>query len=159
NVEEGTPVVVDSIEYSGFDVVPARGMNALKNRVPLKTGAPLDRALAQASRETVLDAVKDHGYPYATVRLTERPGRNDHARILTMSATLGTLAKFGDVRVVGNKEVSTHIVERQLTFRPGDRFRLSQLQESQRRLYQLQTFQFANVETETKEGEQPESVP
>src|SRR5262249_6181062 len=116
NVEEGTPVVVDSIEYSGFDVVPARGMNALKNRVPLKTGAPLDRALAQASRETVLDAVKDHGYPYATVRLTERPGRNDHARILTMSATLGTLAKFGDVRVVGNKEVSTHIVERQLTF-------------------------------------------
>jgi outer membrane protein insertion porin family/translocation and assembly module TamA len=63
------------------------------------------------------------------------------------------------VTVVGNKDVSDHIVERQLTFRPGDRFRLSQLQESQRGLYQLQTFQFANVETDTKEGEQPESVP
>jgi outer membrane protein insertion porin family/translocation and assembly module TamA len=159
NVDEGAPIVVEGIEYSGFDVVSPRGMNALKNRVPLKVGAPLDLALAQATRETVLDAVKDHGYPYASVRLTERPGRNDHAQILTLSATLGTLAKFGDVQVIGNKDVSDHIVKRQLTFRPGDRFRLSQLQESQRRLYQLQTFQFANVETDAKEGEEPEAVP
>jgi outer membrane protein assembly complex protein YaeT len=159
NIDEGQPIVVEGIEYSGFDVVSPRGLNALKNRVPLKVGAPLDTALAQASRETVLDAVKDHGYPYASVRLTQRPGSNDHARILTMSATLGTLARFGDVVVVGNKSVSDHIVARQLTFRPGDRFRLSQLQDSQRRLYELQTFQFANVETDTKEGEEPESVP
>jgi outer membrane protein insertion porin family/translocation and assembly module TamA len=159
NIDEGQPIVVEQIEYLGFDVVSARGLVALKNRVPLKVGAPIDRALAQASRETVLDAVKDHGYPYAAIRLTERPGSTDRARILTMTATLGTLAKFGEVHVVGNKDVSDHIVERQLTFRPGDRFRLSQLQESQRHLYQLQTFQFANVETDTSEGQQPESVP
>ena len=57
--------------------------------VPLKVGAPLDRALAQASRESVLDAVKDHGYPYASVRLTESPGSNDHARVLAMSVEGG----------------------------------------------------------------------
>jgi len=159
NIDEGRPILVEQIEFTGFDVVSPRGMNALRNRVPLRVGAPLDRALAQASRETVLDAVKDHGYPFATVRLTERRGGNDYARILTLSATLGTLATFGDVTVVGNKRVSDHVVERQVTFRPGDRFRLSQLQESQRRLYQLQTFQFVNVETDTKEGEEPESVP
>lgn len=159
NIDEGRPIVVEQIEFVGFDVVSPRGMAALKSRVPLKAGAPLDRALAQASRESVLDAVKDHGYPYASVRLTERPGSNDHAQILTLTATLGTQATFGDVQVVGNKSVSTHIVERQLTFRPGDRFRLSQLQDSQRRLYGLQTFQFVNVETDTKEGEQPPAVP
>ena len=159
NIDEGRPIVVEQIEYVGFDVVSPRGMAALKNRVPLKAGAPLDRALAQASRESVLDAVKDHGYPYATVRLTERPGGNDRAEILTLTATLGTAATFGDVEVVGNKSVSEHVVERQLTFRPGDRFRLSQLQDSQRRLYGLQTFQFVNIETDTKEGEQPPAVP
>src|SRR5262249_17315625 len=129
NVDEGQPIVVEQIEYVGFDVVSARGLTALKNRVPLKVGAPLDRALRQAARESVRDGVKDRGYPYAAVRLTERPGSSDRARILTMTATLGTLAKFGDVHVVGNKDISDHIVERQLTFRPGDRFRLSQLQE------------------------------
>ena len=159
NVDEGRPIVVEQIEFVGFDVIPPRGMAALKNRVPLKAGAPLDRALAQACRESVLDAVKDHGYPYATVRLTERPGANDRAQILTLTATLGTEATFGDVQVVGNKSVSEHVVERQLTFRPGDRFRLSQVQDSQRRLYGLQTFQFVNVETETKEGEEPPAVP
>ena len=77
NIDEGQPIVAEQVEFVGFDVISPRGMTALKNRVPLKIGAPLDRALAQASRETVLDAVKDHGYPYAAVRLTERPGSND----------------------------------------------------------------------------------
>src|SRR5262249_37167099 len=101
NVDEGQPIVVEGIEYSGFDVVSPRGMTALKNRIPLKVGAPVDRALAQATRESVLDAVKDHGYPYASVRLTERPGRNDHSQILTLSATLGTQATFRAVQAAG----------------------------------------------------------
>ena len=43
-------------------------------RLPLKPGQPLDRALIQATREAALDELKDHGYPYATVRLAEEPG-------------------------------------------------------------------------------------
>ena len=46
-----------------------------------------------------------------------------------------------------------------MTFRPSWRFRLSQLQESQRRLYDLETFQFANIEPQVTEGEQPAIVP
>jgi outer membrane protein assembly factor BamA len=51
------------------------------------------------------------------------------------------------------------VVIRQLTFRPNWRYRVSQLQESQRKLYGLETFQFANIEPVIKEGEQPEIVP
>jgi len=159
NVDEGQPIVVEQIEFNGFDQIPPAHLAQLKSRIPLKVQAPLDRALAQASRESALDEVKDHGFPYATVRLTERPGSNDHARILTLSATPGTLAHYGDVQITGNKTVNENIVRRQLTFRPGQMFRLSQLEDSQRRLYQLQTFQFANVEPEVSEGEQPATIP
>ena len=159
NIEEGRPVLVEQIEFSGFESVPARNMAALKARLPLKPSVPLDRALAQAARETALDEVRDRGYPYATVRLTDRPGSNDHARILTLAAVPGTLARYGEIAIAGNSSVSDNVVRRQLLVRPGRRYRLSQVQESQRRLYDLQTFQFVNIEPEVKEGEQPETIP
>lgn len=159
NVDEGQPIVVEAIEYTGFETLPAGELNDLKTRIALKQGAPLDRALAQASREAALDEVKDHGYPYATVRVTERPGSQERMRVITFSTTPGTLARYGAIDVEGNSSVSDNVVTRQLTFRPDRRFRLSQLQESQRRLYSLGTFQFANVEPVIVEGEQPEIVP
>jgi outer membrane protein assembly complex protein YaeT len=159
HVDEGQPVVVEAVEYQGFEVLPAGELDELKQRIALKANAPLDRALAQASREAALDEVKDHGYPYATVRLTERPGSSDRGRVITLATTPGTLARYGAIDVEGNTSVSDTVVVRQLTFRPNRRFRLSQLQESQRRLYSLETFQFANIEPVTVEGEQPEIVP
>jgi outer membrane protein insertion porin family len=159
NVDEGQPIVVEAIELTGLDSLPPAHVSELKSRLPLQPEAPLDRALAQASREAVLDEAKDHGFPYATVRLTERAGRTERARVLMLEATTGTLARYGDIEVEGNVAVGDDVVKRQLTFRPNWRFRLGQLQESQRKLYGLETFQFANIEPVIKEDEQPEIVP
>ena len=159
SIDEGQPIVVERLEFEGFDVLPAPHFTELKGRLPLKERAPLDRALAQASREDALDEIKDHGYPYASVRLTERAGSDDHSRVLTMSATPGTQARYSDIEITGNTTVADEVVRRQLTIRPGRLFRLSQVQESQRRLYALETFQFVNIEPQLPEGEQPSTVP
>ena len=79
--------------------------------------------------------------------------------MLTLTATPGTLARYGAIEVEGNTSVGDDVVKRQLTFRPNWRYRLSQVQDSQRKLYGLETFQFANIEPVVKEGEQPEIVP
>jgi outer membrane protein assembly complex protein YaeT len=159
NVDEGQPVLVELVEYVGFETVAPARLASLRSRGPLRGGAPLDRALAQALRESALDEVKENGFPYATVRLTERPGQNDRSRVLTLTATPGTLARIGNIEITGNTTVSDEVVQRQLTFRPNWRYRLSQMQESQRKLYGLETFQFANIEPVLNEGEQPEIVP
>jgi outer membrane protein assembly complex protein YaeT len=159
DVDEGSPITVERIEFQGFEAMQQRRLRGLRRRLPLKRGMALDRALAQTTRETVLDEVKDQGYPYASVRMTDRQGSNDHARILTIQVTPGVLARYGPIEIVGNSSVSEKVVRRQLTYRPGWRYRLSQVQETQRKLYALETFQFANVEPEVKEGEQPEQVP
>jgi outer membrane protein assembly complex protein YaeT len=159
-VDEGEPIVVERIDYEGFEgVLPPDHLTELKTKMPLKARAPVDRALAQASREAALDEVKDHGYPYATVRLTESPGSSDRSRVLTLSVTPGTLARYGDVEIVGNSSVSDDVIRRQMIVRPGRLFRLSTMQESQRRLYGLETFQFVNIEAQLPEGEQPTTVP
>lgn len=154
-IEEGQPVRVASVTLEGFAVVPERHLEALKSRVPLKAGAPLDRQLVVATREMATNELRDHGYPYASVSL------NDEALTilsqadvvpeqrqvpLTFRAQPGTAAVFGPIEVSGNRSVGDHVIRRQLTFRPGDVYRRSLLQESQRKLYGLELFQFANVE-------------
>jgi outer membrane protein assembly complex protein YaeT len=67
-------------------------------------------------------------------------------------------AVFGPVEVTGNQSVSAHVIERQLTFKPGDRFQRRAIQDSQRKLYGMELFQFANVEV-AEPHDQREQVP
>jgi outer membrane protein insertion porin family/translocation and assembly module TamA len=160
NIDEGQPVRVQQIVYNGFEPLPEQHRTALQGSLPLKVGQPLDRALLAASREAALDEFRDHGFPYASVRLGESAGGSDHDRIVTLSAQPGPLTNFGPIEIVGNSSVSDNVVQRQLTYRPGRLFRQSALQSSQRRLYSQELFQFANVEAVKPEGnEQPAEIP
>ena len=159
-ISEGEPIRVERVELIGFEVVQQNfRRQILTARLPLVAGAPLDRALLQSTRETALDQVRESGYPYASVRVSEKPGANERSRIIVFSAEPGTLARFGPVDITGNSSVSANVVRRQLTYRPGELYRHSRMLESQRKLYALEVFDFANIEAVRKEGEQPEQVP
>jgi len=157
-IAEGEPVVVKSIAFSGFDVVPAAHLDDLKNRLPVKVGQPRDRQLVVSAHEMAVNELKDHGFPYGKVSTGEDDGSDGKQAVLTFTAEPGVLAHFGKVEVVGNKSVDEHIIRRQLTFKPGELFQRNLVQDSQRRLYGLELFQFANVETLNQE-QQPEEVP
>lgn len=159
NISEGEPIVVERVALTGFDVLQPRRRAALERRLPLTAGQPLDRALAQASRETALDILKDGGYPHATVKVTDAPGSGDRAHIITLTAEPGPLARFGPIEIDGNSSVADDVITRQLSFKPGDLFRQSRLIESQRKLYNLDVFQFANVAAATEEGATPAEIP
>ncbi len=146
NLAEGEPIRIEQIVFDGFDSLPPDHRTALETRLPLKAGQPLDRALMQASRETALDELRDHGHPYASVRAAESAGSSDHRRVLSFHAEPGPIAHHGEVEISGNQSVGDNVVRRQLTFKPGDLYQLSKLRESQRKLYGLELFQFANVE-------------
>jgi len=157
NISEGEPVTVERIVFEGFEALPDDHRKALDTRLPLKIGAPVDRALLQASREATLDELRDHGHPYSSVRVYEAPGTDARQRVVTMRAEAGPIAHHGDTEVSGNATVSENVIRRQLTFKPGDLFRQSRLQESQRKLYGLELFEFANIEPIDTEA-RPESI-
>jgi outer membrane protein assembly complex protein YaeT len=146
NIAEGEPIRVERLEYQGFDTLPERRRQRLEGRMPLQAGQPLDRALLAASRETALDLLRDSGYPYASVRLDEGEGGTENSRVIVLQADPGPVARIGAIEVSGNSSVSDDVVRRHLTFKPGDLYRQSRLHDSQRNLYGLELFQFANVE-------------
>ena len=159
NISEGEPIRVERVVLEGFETLPARHFRNLETTLPLKAGQPLDRALLQASRESALDELRDHGHPYASVRLSDEPGASERERVVTLHADPGPLAYHGPIDISGNSSVDDAVIRRQLTFKPGDLYQQSKLRESQRKLYQLEVFDFANVEPLRKEGEKPPAIP
>ena len=145
-IAEGEPVRVERVVLEGFEALPAGHRTALDSRLPLKPGQPLDRALMQVSREMVLDELRDHGHPYASVRMADLPGSSEGLRVFELRADAGPVAHHGEIEISGNQSVSDDVVRRHLTFKPGDLYQLSKLRESQRKLYSLELFQFANVQ-------------
>lgn len=158
-ISEGEPLRVERIDLAGFEALPARPREALEGRLPLKPGQPVDRALLQASREAALDQLKENGYPYASVRVSEMPGSSERSHIITLTAEPGTLAHYGPIEISGNQKVDDDVIRRQLTFQPGQVYRHSRLLQSQRKLYSLEVLDFVNVEPVRKEGEQPTEIP
>ena len=153
-ISEGEPVRVAAIEFVGFDSVPPGHVNDLKERMPLKVGMPRDRQVVISTHEMAINELRDHGYPYARVSTAESANSRDVT--VTFTAEPGTLAHFGAVEIVGNSAVGEGVIRRQLTYRPGDLYRRSVVQDTQRRLYGMELFQFVNVEGLSLEREDPE---
>jgi outer membrane protein assembly complex protein YaeT len=164
DIEEGEPVRVERVVLLGLEPIPEAHRRELESRLPLQAGAPLDRALLQASREAAIDELKDHGYPNPDVSVTEAPGSSERQRVVTYSARPGRLAYVGRTEIVGAQSVNERIVRRQLTYRRGQLFEQSKLRESQRRLYAMELFNFVNIEsvgsvtTEAGEGESADQI-
>ena len=157
-IEEGEPVRVVAINFLGFDAIPPQHLDDLKKRAPLKVGDPRDRQLVVATHEMALNELRDHGYPYAKVTTGEDDGADEKQATLSFTGEPSKLAVFGTIEITGNKSVSDGIIRRELTFKPGELYRRSVVQESQRRLYGLELFQFANIEALNVE-QQPDDVP
>jgi outer membrane protein assembly complex protein YaeT len=157
-VSEGRPILVEAIRFTGFEAIPADHLHELERVVPLRAGEPRDRQLLQVGREQGIDELRDHGYAYGVVDVIEHAGTEPDLVIIEYAATPGTIAFFGPIEVRGNVAVSDTVVRRQLTYQPGDLFRVSELRTSQRWMFRLELFEFANIEP-LHQAERPAEVP
>ena len=144
-INEGEPVIVDAVLLEGLDSIPADHLARLKSQLPLTVGEPRNQSLIIASHDMVISELKDHGFPYATARIVERPGATPDRVQLVVEADSGPTAVFGVITVDGNVSVGDDVLRRELTIHQGEEYRLSEITESQRKLYSLELFQFANI--------------
>lgn len=158
NIAEGEPIRIAAVELEGFDVLTEDERQGLRESLILREGAPLDRVIARADRERALNELRDHGYPYAEVTISEDEA-GERQRRLVFHAEPGTLARFGALEVQGEVSVDENIIIRQLTFSPGDLFSRREMRESQRKLYGLELFEFVNVESREDVAPQSPEVP
>src|SRR5207302_76225 len=95
---------------------------------------------------------------------------NGKSAALVFAADPGKIAYFGAVEITGNKSVSDHVIRRELAYKPGELYQRSLIQDTQRRLYSMELFQFVTVQPINQEqpaaagvqpadGQQPTATP
>ena len=142
-ITEGTPTVVDSFLVTGLDTLPAR--DAVLQDLALEVGKPFDRRVMLATADTIVERLRNRGYPSAQVFRNFTVDQRARRAEVTFDVAPGRHAVFGAVRVRGAVEVDSALIRKLLAARPGREFRQQDLYESQRTLYQTEMFRFIAV--------------
>jgi outer membrane protein insertion porin family/translocation and assembly module TamA len=144
DIDAGQPVLVTNIDIEGgAEILPAD----LARRLPLRIGAPFAVQEFEAARDSLVSALKNRGYPRAEV-LTQYliPVEADRQAWVRFEVVPGTHARWGEIEIRGLERVEPAVVQRLLTFKPGDPFRQGELQRSQSNLFELDLFRYAAIQ-------------
>lgn len=144
-VEEGAPRVAGRVSFEGFDGVTPRQLDRVRRTSGFTSGQPLDEGWVAAMQEGTRHLLREAGHAQAAVH--RRDDLGDAGVIdVTLVAEPGPRMQMGEVEVVGLAAVDSDVVRRTLAFRPGDVFRESRLDETERALRDLELFDFAYVQ-------------
>src|SRR6266581_6604077 len=142
-IYEGDPVRVTTLDVLGVDSI--LDVPALKRALPLQVGDPFNRALFQASADTIVGRLKNRGYPYADVLKNYDVDAAALRAVAALEGVPGRRMRVGEVIITGAGHVDTTSVRRMLSVRPGEWFRQDQQYVTQRDLYGLGMFRSVNV--------------
>jgi outer membrane protein assembly factor BamA len=134
-VTEGEPLLVEWVRVEGLDALSPPV--AVPAELPLRPGAPYALPRVAATEQLLRDVLAERGHPHAAI---EWAGDVDAARRraqVVLRVEPGPLSYFGEARIEAAPPLSAAVAERALAMRPGDVYRTSALEETERRLLQL----------------------
>jgi outer membrane protein assembly factor BamA len=144
-IQEGTPIVVRSLEILGVDTLRDWLQRRLNVDLPLRVGDPFNRYAMQATADSITRRLKDRGYPDARVFTAFESDRDAGVAKVQLEAVPGNRAVIGQVEVIGAQRIEPGLVRNLLISRPGRRYSQDELFQSQRNLYSSDLFRFATV--------------
>ena len=149
HVEQGAPVIIDSVQTYGFDVLSPADQEAVQQRVTLAAGRRRVQGDVRTTRTATLAVLQERGYAYANVHVLEGESSAPGHVSLFVIAEPGPASTFGRITVRGNERVSDGRVKSLLGMKEGQQFRISRVADTQRRLYNREIFQFVSVNADT----------
>jgi outer membrane translocation and assembly module TamA len=159
-VEEGEPVLVESVTVVGIERLPVDVQEDVRGAVELVVGERFDEALYDRSKEDIADVLANASFALAEIdgRIEIDPERRI-ARV-ELSVDSGPPCVFGDITVEGHagEDLPADTIAAAALIDPGDPFSKDTIGEAQRAIYSLGAFSTVEVEPQLPEGE-PASVP
>ncbi len=147
-VTEGQPVMVSQIRVVPDDTTAIDGptRSAFRRALPLRVGHVFNLLEYEAARDTLRGRLANLGYARAEVLANYLiPRDSAHQAHVQFDVLLGDRVRFGSVAVEGNDNVAAGVVERMLTFQPGQYYSYQQVLRSQRNLFGLETFRHVEI--------------
>lgn len=156
-IEEGRPIIADSIEYLGVDAFVDDGV---LDDLPIAVGDRLSTLAMDATRDSIIQRLTNRGYAYADVfRQVVRPGDPpSYDAIATFEVVPGPETTYGDITIEGVENLGVGTVLRTIQLRSGDPYRRSEIDDATTRLYGLEIVRSASVLPDTAAAVQDPTV-
>ena len=142
-IHEGEPVRVTRLDVKGIEGI--FNVDKLKRDLPLQVGDPFNRFLMQASADTIVQRLRDNGFPYAEVLRNFDSDAGERRAEVELDVQRGLHMRLGEVVIRGIQDVDTGTIRRVMSVRPGASFNQAMLYRTQRDLYGMGVFNSVNV--------------
>lgn len=145
-IEEGEPTTISRIEAEvRGDAIDSATVLSL---VDVAAGDRLDLVALQKGEAAVAQRLRHEGFVDAAVLRDYFIPRDSLAARVRLRVNPGPRVRVGEVFVEGEGGVGEGVVRALLGFEPGDWFDDREVIDSQRRLYDLEAFRYANITSE-----------
>ena len=149
-INEGPPVLVDTLRITGLDSITAP--IASTNELDLRPGVVFDRTRLQAAIDSIKTRLRDNGFPRADVAASYTVFDTiGHRARVSLEVIPGQRARIGEIRVFDDplpgapRRLSDSTVLRLLSVSSGDEYSEHALEDAQRELYQSDLFRHVEV--------------
>lgn len=148
-VEEGQPVLVDSVGISYAEEKPDINIDSLHQKIfkylELKKGARFIDKEINNDVQIIQDAYMNMGYAYVKVDydLNLRPEKFETDIFYIVKP--GPVCYVGATIIEGNKNVSDKLIQKQIKYKEGQVYDKSKLSDTRENLYYLQLFRVVSV--------------
>jgi len=148
-IDEGRPLILDSLTITGLDSVADRA--AILRDLPLAVGQRFGRLQLANQTDSITIRLRHVGYPAATVYPSYDAHKPEHRAEVHLEIQTGAVARFGTIAVRsanlsgGPPEIDSSVVLGLLGFRSGDRYSDRSLIDGSRNLYNLGVYRHVSV--------------
>jgi outer membrane protein insertion porin family/translocation and assembly module TamA len=148
-IDEGQPLILDSLAIVGLDSVPERA-RILRDSV-VKVGERVGPLLVAMQMDTITTRLHNNGYPKATIFQAFDTHASEHLAELTLTVQTGARARIGNIAVHGvgvsggPAQIDSSVVLGLLGFRRGDLYNETAINDARRHLYDLSVYRHVDV--------------
>ncbi|MFI5322920.1 MAG: outer membrane protein assembly factor BamA [Thermodesulfobacteriota bacterium] len=153
NIKEGEPIKLTelSLEYKGELVENIK--KDIEKAVPLKVNKIFSPKGYQQTKGSIAEILSDKGYPKANIEGEALVNRKEKWAKATFVIQPGPIYNFGTVTIEGNEMVKSYIISREATFKPGEVYSLTKVNETQANIFQLGLFRSVVIDPVYKDKE------
>ena len=145
-IKEGEPVILTELNTNIRGIEDEDLRKKILDSVPLEVNKAFSPIKYQETKGVISSILSDNGYPKANIEGEALVNRTEKWAKASFKVNPGSLYKFGSINIEGNKDVKTHIIRREVTYKEREIYSTSKLDETQVRIFQLGLFRSVVVD-------------
>jgi outer membrane protein insertion porin family/translocation and assembly module TamA len=139
-IKEGKPVILTELNLNIQGEISKDIRKKIRDSVPLKVNKIFSPIKYQKTKGVISDILSNNGYPKASIEGDALVNRREKWAKVRLRVNSGPLYRFGSTRIEGNDGVETSVIRREVTYKEGEIYSTTKLDETRARIFQLGLF-------------------